>query len=151
MCCCMLLAVLTKFVHNNFFRNIIWNTLIAIFYSHLVPVKIIKLLLKLKNIGCARLCMVFSKVVRRCAWYLVDRLRDMRSQPYFIELTARPRTPSAEIVYHHPLNQCHRSILCKNVVNRRQLLVEMGRPPKCRRTKLRQENGIPREANPSQT
>ena len=49
-----------------------------------------------------------------------------------------PRTSSTGIVYHHPVNHCQRSIRCKNVAN----LTETGRPPKCRRTKLRQEKGI---------
>ena len=40
---------------------------IANFYSQVLPVKIIKLLLKLKNVGSARLCAVFSGYAYLCA------------------------------------------------------------------------------------
>ena len=65
MCCCMLLSVLIKlytFLHNNSFCN----TFGANVYSHPVPVKIIKLLGKLKNVGCVQLCAGFSGCVHWC-------------------------------------------------------------------------------------
>ena len=56
---------LYTFLHNNSFCN----TFGANVYSHPVPVKIIKLLGKLKNVGCVQLCAVFSGCVQWC-WYL---------------------------------------------------------------------------------
>ena len=49
--------------HNNSFCN----TFGANVYTHSMPVKIIKLLLKLKNVGCVQLCAVFSGCVQLCA------------------------------------------------------------------------------------
>ena len=113
MCCCMLLLVLIKlytFVHNKSFCN----TFGANVYSHPVPVKIIKLLWKLKNVGCVQLCAVFGGCVHWCVVFSIfiahrTTARDMRSRPKYIELTGRPWTSSAEIVYHSPLNYCRRS------------------------------------------
>ena len=74
MCCCMLLSVLIKlytFLHNNSFCN----TFGANVYSHPVPVKIIKLLGKLKNVGCVQLCAVFRGCVHWCMVFsiFIDR------------------------------------------------------------------------------
>ena len=66
-------------MHNNSFCNTLANV-----YLHVMPVKTLKLLLKLENVGCVR----YLVVVRTCVWYLVDRLltraRDLRSRPKFI-------------------------------------------------------------------
>ena len=67
MCCCMLLPVLIKlyiFAYNNSFCN----TFGANVYS---PVKIIKLLLKLKNVGCVQLCAVFSGCAHLCVVFSI--------------------------------------------------------------------------------
>ena len=76
--------------------------------------------------SCAR----YLVVVCTGVWYLVyldhrTTARDLRSRPKYIELTGRPWTSSAEIVYHSPLNYCWRSSMFKNVVNRCQSLAEM--------------------------
>ena len=54
-------------MHNNSFCN----TFGANVYSHVVPVKIIKLLLKFKNVGFAQLCAVFSGCVHLCVVFSI--------------------------------------------------------------------------------
>ena len=47
------------------------NTFGANVYSHPMPVKIIQLLLKLKNVGCVQLCAVFSCCVHLCVVFSI--------------------------------------------------------------------------------
>ena len=75
-----------------------------------MPVKIIKLLLELNNVGSARLFAVFSGCALLRVVFTIYRSMDyppgdLRSREKCNELTG-PRTSSAEIVYRNPLNHC---------------------------------------------
>ena len=61
----MLLSVLIK-LYNSFCNKFGANV-----YSQPGPVKIIKLLLKFKNVGCVQLCAVFSGCVHLCVVFSI--------------------------------------------------------------------------------
>ena len=71
-------------VHNNSFCN----TFVANVYSNVVPVKMIKLLLKFTNVGYAQLFAVFSGCVHLCVVFSIFIDQWTTAQKY-IELTGR--------------------------------------------------------------
>ena len=73
-------------MHNNSFCN----TFGANVYSHVEPVKIIKLLLKLKNVGCVQLCAVFSGCAHLCVVFSILLIDQWTTLQKYIELTGRP-------------------------------------------------------------
>ena len=59
-------------MHNNSFCNTLAN-----FYLHVMPVKILNLLLKVDNVGCVWLCAVFSGCAHLCVVFSRSITRDL--------------------------------------------------------------------------
>ena len=65
--------------------NSFCNTFGANVYSHVVPVKRIKVLLKFKNVGCAQLCAIFSGCAHLCAVF--SRVTWGKTPPFGYDLS----------------------------------------------------------------